>query len=141
VPDPEGFCHRGSAQIQIDEGDDAPAAERGDRESDFPAEAGCSSPLDATETSACGNGLDDDGLVDTADPACSSGNPAVPDPTALSEKTECQDGLENDGDGRIDFDGGQSSYGACSGGVCPSGVSDVDSDGVAGPDPQCVNRS
>jgi hypothetical protein len=91
---------------------------------------------------ACNNGLDDDadGLIDLLDPACSRGYPAVPDSTATTESTECQDGLANDDDGRIDFDGGQSIHGACSGGVCPSGVSDVDSNGVADPDPHCVNR-
>lgn len=31
-----------------------------------------------------------------------------------------------------------SSWGACSGGVCPPGVSDPDTDGVADPDPQCT---
>ncbi len=52
------------------------------------------------------------------------------------------DGINNDlgQDGLIDFDGGQSIHGACSGGVCPPGVSDPDFDGVADPDPNCLGK-
>jgi hypothetical protein len=52
----------------------------------------------------------------------------------------CSNGLDDDGDGVVDFDGGQSVHGTCSGapGGCPAGVSDPDGDGVADPDPQCV---
>jgi hypothetical protein len=50
--------------------------------------------------------------------------------------------LNDDGDDFVDFDGGQSIHGACSGapGGCPAGVSDPDGDGIADPDPQCVDR-
>jgi hypothetical protein len=85
---------------------------------------------------ACSNGLDDDqdGYTDyPADPGCFS-------PTLLRENPQCQDGIDDDGDGLVDFDGGQSMHGACSGGVCPAGVSDPDGDGVADPDPQCVGK-
>jgi hypothetical protein len=90
----------------------------------------------------CNNGIDDDGdgLVDLADPACSRGRPAVPTAGASTESAACQDGVQNDGEGGIDFDGGQSIHGACSGGTCPAGVSDLDSDGVADPDSGCVDR-
>jgi arylsulfatase A-like enzyme len=83
---------------------------------------------------ACANALDDDGdgWVDyPADPAC-------PSSAATSEQQNCQDGVDNDSDGRKDFDGGQSIFGACSGGVCPPGVSDVDADGIADADPGCA---
>ena len=70
-------------------------------------------------------------------PACSRGYPAVPAPGAPSESTQCQDGVQNDGEGGIDFDGGQSIHGACSGGVCPPGVADANADGVAEPDSAC----
>jgi hypothetical protein len=51
----------------------------------------------------------------------------------------CSNGVDDDGDGRVDFDGGQSVWGACTGvpGGCPAGVSDYDGDGVADPDLQC----
>ena len=104
---------------------------------------GCDDADDPFETSAslpCDNGLDDDGdtLVDTLDPACSSGVPPTPDPTAAAELTACHDGLDNDGLFGIDFDGGASL--------------DLDEDGfidtafnpatplVFLPDPQCVER-
>ena len=50
------------------------------------------------------HGIDDDGdgLVDLADPGCSS----VADPRELSmdeELPQCSDGIDNDGDGNIDF--------------------------------------
>jgi len=54
----------------------------------------------------------------------------------------CSNGLDDDGDGLIDFDGGESIWGACTGapGGCPAEVSDPDGDGMANPDPQCVDR-
>lgn len=85
-------------------------------------------------TAECGDGEDNDldGWVDAADPGC-GGN------TSFSvENPQCQDGINNDGDGLVDYDGGQSIHGAC-GAVCPPGVSDPDGDGVADPDPECVD--
>ena len=52
---------------------------------------------------------------------------------------KCSDGIDNDRDALIDFDGGQSIYGQCSGGTCPPGVSDPDGDGVANADPHCLS--
>jgi hypothetical protein len=98
---------------------------------------------------ACDDGIDndDDGYVDTADPACSSGSPYIPDAMAPSESTQCQDGANNDpgqdpNPGLIDFDGGQSIWGTCTGqpGGCPANVSDPEGDGVANPDPQCAGK-
>ncbi len=86
----------------------------------------------------CSDGLDNDGdnLIDyPEDPGCFNGNSGF-------EESQCQDGINNDPaqDGLIDFDGGQSIHGECSGGTCPPGVSDPDMDGVADPDPQCVGK-
>jgi len=94
------------------------------------------------ELGACNDGQDNDGdgAPDHLDPACSSGVPAAPDLDAAIENPECQDGLNNDGDGLIDYDGGQSIFGACANGTCPPGVSDPDADGVADPDPHCANK-
>jgi arylsulfatase A-like enzyme len=50
----------------------------------------------------------------------------------------CSDGFDNDGDGLVDFDGGQSVHGTCSE-TCPPGVSDPDADGQADPDPDCID--
>jgi hypothetical protein len=83
---------------------------------------------------ACDNGLDDDGDGWTDHPD----DPGCNDATRIRENPECQDGVNNDGDPRLDFDGGESIHGACSGGSCPPGVSDTDGDGDADPDPQCV---
>jgi hypothetical protein len=47
---------------------------------------------------------DGDGFVDQADPVCHNGH-------WDEEVRPCQDGLDNDGDGRVDFDGGASIYG------------------------------
>ena len=81
----------------------------------------------------CSDGVDNDGdgLVDhPEDPGCRTAS-------SPREAPQCQDGLDNDGQPGIDFDGGQSIHGACSGGVCPPGVSDPEGDGVANPDPDC----
>ena len=85
---------------------------------------------------ACDNGLDEDGDGFTDFPD----DPGCADATGVRENPQCQDGINNDNDPRLDFDGGESIHGACSGGVCPPGVSDIDADGVADPDPQCVAK-
>jgi hypothetical protein len=105
---------------------------------DYTADFGCDGPGDTSELSAaflCDNGVDDDldTWTDTEDPGCLL-------PTNQREDPQCQDGVNNDGDALIDYDGGQSIWGACSGGVCPPGVSDPDEDGIADPDPQCVGK-
>jgi hypothetical protein len=105
----------------------------GDGTTDHPEDPGCADASDASEkdetgTYPCDDGVDNDGdgSVDAADPACSSGNPYAPDPTAPRERTFCQDGADNDGDGFIDWDGGGSA------GVPPAQQTD--------PDPECVDK-
>jgi hypothetical protein len=95
-----------------------------------------SSKRSLASVSECDNGLDDDGLVDYPEDLGCFG------PTLDLEDPECQDGVNNDPaqDGLVDFDGGQSIHGACSGGSCPPGVSDPDLDGVADPDPNCLGK-
>lgn len=98
-------------------------------------------PEPATE---CSDGIDDDGdgRIDLDDPGCTSGNPPLPDPTRTTESPQCSNGWNDDFDPNagVDFDGGQSVWGACAGGVCPPGVSDPDHDGIADPDPDCVGK-
>jgi hypothetical protein len=110
----------------------------GDGGIDYTEDLGCDGPGDTSELSAaflCDNGVDDDldTWTDVDDPGCLV-------PTSQLEDPQCQDGVNNDGDALIDFDGGQSIWGACSGGTCPPGVSDPDEDGIADPDPQCVGK-
>jgi arylsulfatase A-like enzyme len=87
----------------------------------------------------CDNGLDDDGdgYIDVDGFGSAPADPACATPAQNTEKQNCQDGIDNDSDVRKDFDGGQSIHGACSAGVCPPGVSDVNGDGVADPDLHC----
>jgi hypothetical protein len=112
------------------------------------ADPGCENAQDLSERSAlyeCDDGIDNDGDGGTdyvadadgdglADPP---GDPGCGAPR-WKETPVCQDGLDNDGDGHLDFDGGQSIHGVCSEGSCPLGVSDLDGDGIADPDPQCL---
>jgi hypothetical protein len=113
---------------------------------DYPEDPGCESADDGSESSAllvCDDGEDndDDGLIDyRADPGCA-------DPSSTTEAPQCQDGVNNDrgqdpDPGLIDFDGGQSIWGLCSGelGGCPPEVSDPEGDGVANWDPQCGGK-
>lgn len=123
----------------------------GDGRSDG-SDAGCTSAADPSELDAgvaCDDGIDNDGdgrldydPLTLADPSslAGRGDPGCNGPWTGSETPACQDGIDDDGDGRADFDGGQSIHGACRDGVCPPGVTDVDGDGVADPDPQCVGN-
>jgi uncharacterized repeat protein (TIGR03806 family) len=82
----------------------------------------------------CADGVDNDGdgAADyPADRGCA--NTASP-----TESPQCQDGVDNDAAPGIDFDGGQSIHGPCTGGVCPPGVSDPERDGIANRDPECI---
>jgi spore coat protein A len=94
----------------------------GDGLVDYPADTGCASASDFLETRpdrACDNGQDDDGdgLVDVPD------DPGCRYPSSANENPACQDGIDNDGQPGIDFDGGASRNG---------GVP------LAAPDPQCT---
>ncbi len=103
----------------------------GDTAIDFPADAGCVSLVDASETGACGNGFDDDGdgFADLADAGCADAN----DDSEQSPALVCDDGLDNDGDTAIDFpaDAGCTSLiDASETGACGNGLDD-DGDGLA----------
>jgi hypothetical protein len=80
----------------------------GDGLTDFAGgDPGCDSADDLLETSpdlVCDNGLDDDGdgFVDHPD------DPGCGRPGAARENPQCQDGIDNDGQVGIDFDGGAS---------------------------------
>jgi hypothetical protein len=112
---------------------------------DYPADPGCAAAADASEqdpTHPCDDGADNDadGRSDYwAPPGQSNGDPGCQSPTGLREDPKCQNGINDDGDGLVDFDGGQSIHGACAGSTCPPGVSDPDGNGVANPDPHCAN--
>jgi probable HAF family extracellular repeat protein len=69
-----------------------------DLSTDHPADPGCTSPVDWSETPDCGDGLDNDGDGTTDHPA-DSGCRSASDPT---ERPDCSDGLDNDGDGLAD---------------------------------------
>jgi hypothetical protein len=78
----------------------------GDGFADAPADPGCAGAADVSEhgVAVCDNGLDDDGdgyFDFPEDPGCRT-------PLAGLERTQCQDGLNNDGQTGIDFDGGAS---------------------------------
>jgi hypothetical protein len=105
----------------------------------------CESFVDPSEEPTCDDGIDNDGdtFVDYPD------DPGCRDAASDIENPQCQDGINNDhwsgqdpNPGLIDFDGGQSIWGACTGvpGGCPANVSDPEGDGVANPDPQCVGK-
>lgn len=108
----------------------------GDGSTDFGSDGGCETLSDESElgSTACDNGIDDDsdGVADfPADPGCLNKG-------STSEISQCQDGLNNDNQLGIDFDGGESL--------------DLDDDGfvdsafnpatpaVGDPDPQCVGK-
>ncbi|MFH2010789.1 MAG: MopE-related protein [bacterium] len=72
---------------------------------DFPADPGCSSPVDGSEddppTPQCSDGVDNDLDGDTdwpADLSCSG-----PDDDSEGGAPECSDGIDNDNDGLIDW--------------------------------------
>ena len=71
-----------------------------DGQTDFPADAGCTSAEDFSEAPECGDQLDNDGdgATDAEDLGCVS-------VAAASEDPACDDGQDNDGDGGFDFDG------------------------------------
>jgi Tol biopolymer transport system component len=101
---------------------------------------GCRSADDPSEERDCNDGIDNDndGVIDYPD------DPGCFNPYSFTEKPQCQDGVNNDSnqDRLIDYDGGQSIWGQCTGapGGCPTGVSDPDGNGVANPDSKCVGK-
>jgi hypothetical protein len=117
----------------------------GDGLTDYPDDPGCADAGDVSEKDESGTYLCDDGinndparddLIDyPADPGCYS-------PFSRNENPQCQNGHDDDNDDLIDFDGGQSIWGQCTGapGGCPTEVSDPDGNGVANPDPKCGGK-
>jgi hypothetical protein len=124
----------------------------GDGLIDHPSDLGCAGPGDLSErspTMPCDDGADNDGdgrtdfdPVTFANPLAGFGDPGCVSTMSPIENPQCQDGIDNDPQPGIDFDGGQSVHGACTGqpGGCPAGVSDPDGNGVANPDPDCVDK-
>jgi len=119
---------------------------------DAPNDPGCRDREDYSEAPDCSDGLDNDGdgridfdpvtYADAPSFTAGTGDPACSFAGGQREVAACQNGLDDDHDGRADFDGGQSIHGACQPpalGGCPPGVTDVDEDGVADPDPQCTD--
>jgi hypothetical protein len=116
----------------------------GDGLVDYPGDPGCDDPLDPFETSEalpCDDGIDNDGdggvdfdPVTYASPGDEStlpagtGDPGCWDPSwsrgRSIESPKCQDGIDNDADGKIDYDGGLSALGYM----------------AAEPDPYCVGQ-
>ncbi len=103
----------------------------GDGRVDFPDDPGCASAADLSERSLllpCDDGADNepvpDGLVDFRSDG--SGDPGCRDPHWV-EDPRCQNGMDDDGDGRMDWDGGASA------GVPPAQQTQ--------PDPQCVDAA
>jgi len=111
-----------------------------DYRADGSGDPGCHDAEDAFERSVdlpCDDGFDDDDdggvdfhLVtylnpgDENNPPAGEGDPGCGDPTWSTESPQCQDGLHNDGDGMMDYDGGLSVLG----------------DAATEPDPQCVGK-
>jgi hypothetical protein len=82
----------------------------GDGATDYPADPGCTAAADASENETsrpCDDRLDGDGDGHTdfpRDPGCQSASSTLENP-------QCQDGVNNDGQTGIDFDGGASANG------------------------------
>lgn len=91
--DPEGWVAV-LAVPACSDGDD----NDGDLDVDFPADTGCTSAVDLSETLDCADGIDNDGDGDAdwpLDADCTSAS----DPTELPD---CRDAIDNDGDGLVD---------------------------------------
>jgi probable HAF family extracellular repeat protein len=91
--EPEGFV----AFLSIPACDDGEDND-GDSAIDHPADGGCTSPVDWSESFDCADGIDNDGdgQIDfAADAGCTSASDAT-------EKPDCSDGIDNDGDGFAD---------------------------------------
>ncbi|MCG8589945.1 MAG: hypothetical protein MJE66_11710 [Proteobacteria bacterium] len=109
-----------------------------DGDIDFPADLGCLSKGDRSETDNCGDGIDNDGDGFTDFPA-DSGCLAADDPT---ERPDCSDSLDNDSDGLFDFPddpGCRSAESTREDPACNDGIdNDGDGDIDFGDDAQCL---
>lgn len=104
-----------------------------DTTTDFPADQGCESAVDETESPdapQCSDRLDNDGDGLTNypdDPGCSSATDDSESPDPAPPAAQCADGLDNDGDGKVDFPADPG---------CASAIDDSESpDPVAGSTP------
>ena len=117
----------------------------GDGDIDYPADNSCRGPFSIAETTECSDGIDNfdaDLLVDMLDPGCAT-------PIDLNEdENACSDGIDNDGDGLIDFSPGTDGDPSCAhpfypleANVCDDGI-DNDGDGQTDfpDDLGCFNR-
>jgi hypothetical protein len=85
----------------------------GDGKTDYPADPGCSSAADDSESpdpaapaAQCADGLDNDGDGKTdypADPGCASAADDSESPDPAAPAAQCADGVDNDGDGKTDY--------------------------------------
>ena len=90
----------------------------GDGAIDVGVDPGCASALDpdGSERDSTGSYLCDDGDDDDGDTfADFPDDPACRDPSWPQEASQCQDGLNNDGQLGTDFDGGESIHGVGNG--------------------------
>lgn len=97
----------------------------GDGDADFPADTGCQSAADWSETFDCEDGLDNDGDGSTdfsSDLGCYA-------PEDGTEAIDCSDGIDNDGDGSIDFPADAGCLNGASGREDPACSNGLDDDG------------
>ena len=108
---------------------------------DFPADPGCSSATDDSESPdpappapQCSNNVDDDsdGKVDfPADPGCSSATDDSESPDPAPPAPQCSNNVDDDSDGKVDFPADPG---------CSSATDDSESPDPAPPAPQCSNN-
>jgi len=99
----------------------------GDGLKDYPADLGCSSTSDSTETWSpskdptkelhqCDNGKDDGDLDTVADyKVTTAGDPGCTSVTDNDEKSQCENSADDDGDGKIDYGTAEGKDSKCSG--------------------------
>ncbi len=83
----------------------------GDGLADYPSDPGCTDASDTSEQSsavACDDGLDNDGDGRIDFRTNTSGDPGCADPSQTFENPQCQNGINDDRQSGIDFDGGAS---------------------------------
>lgn len=77
----------------------------GDARVDFPSDTGCTGAGDTSErqsTKICDDGVDNDGDYGVDVP----GDPGCANPNSTVEAPACSNGIDDDNDGKVDFDGG-----------------------------------
>ena len=115
----------------------------GDGKVDYPADPGCGSPTDDSETDAplptqCSDGVDNDndGKTDfPADLGCESSSDDSEDGPLLAP--QCADSLDNDGDSKVDYPADPGCESATDDSEAPNPVLDADGDGVVDGSDNC----